>query len=124
MTFSFEEVPKAMAEIQDDKAQQVIPFILEHLSEHQKQHKSYSNPAPFFVGLNGVQGAGKSVLVRSSSELSRTHLTPFPQSPFHSMTSTSLIDINLSLQHLTKQTHSSSTAGSLQHTTSLSPLTS
>lgn len=52
-----------MPEIQDDKAQYVVPFILSLLSEHQAQHSSEANPPPFFIGLNGVQGAGKSVLV-------------------------------------------------------------
>ena len=52
-----------MAEIQDDKAQHVIPFILPLLEQHRKAHASSPNPAPFFIGLNGVQGAGKSVLV-------------------------------------------------------------
>ncbi|EXJ80838.1 hypothetical protein A1O3_07123 [Capronia epimyces CBS 606.96] len=50
-------------EIQDDKAPYVVPFILSLLSEHQAQHLSEASPAPFFIGLNGVQGAGKSVLV-------------------------------------------------------------
>lgn len=52
-----------MSEIIDDKAQHVIPFILPLLSDHQKKHSSNPNPPPFFIGLNGVQGAGKSVLV-------------------------------------------------------------
>ncbi|KAJ9637023.1 hypothetical protein H2204_004946 [Knufia peltigerae] len=53
-----------MPEIQDDKGQYVIPFILGRLAEHQAKHADDSNPPPpFFIGLNGVQGAGKSVLV-------------------------------------------------------------
>lgn len=52
-----------MPEINDDKAQHVIPFILPLLSQHQARHSSSTNPPPFFIGLNGVQGAGKSVLV-------------------------------------------------------------
>jgi D-glycerate 3-kinase len=52
-----------MPEINDDKAQHVIPFILPLLARHQAQHSSSANPPPFFIGLNGVQGAGKSVLV-------------------------------------------------------------
>jgi len=52
-----------MPEIQDDKAQHVVPFILTLLSDHQKAHSTSSNPPPFFIGLNGVQGAGKTVLV-------------------------------------------------------------
>ncbi|KIX02298.1 uncharacterized protein Z518_08238 [Rhinocladiella mackenziei CBS 650.93] len=52
-----------MPEILDDKAQHVIPFIQSMLSQHQLSHSNESNPPPFFIGLNGVQGAGKSVLV-------------------------------------------------------------
>ncbi|OAP60031.1 hypothetical protein AYL99_05033 [Fonsecaea erecta] len=52
-----------MPEIHDDKAQYVVPFILALLAEHQKAFSTSSNPPPFFIGLNGVQGAGKTVLV-------------------------------------------------------------
>lgn len=52
-----------MPEVRDDKAPHVVPFILSLLSQHQKIHSTSSNPPPFFIGLNGVQGAGKSVLV-------------------------------------------------------------
>ena len=52
-----------MPEINDDKAEHVVPFILDLLSTHQAQSSTGSNPAPFFIGLNGVQGAGKTVLV-------------------------------------------------------------
>jgi len=52
-----------MPEIQDDKAPYVVPFILERLTIHQQRHSQDANPPPFFIGLNGVQGAGKSVLV-------------------------------------------------------------
>jgi D-glycerate 3-kinase len=113
-----------MAETQDDKAQQVIQFILEHLSEHRKQHKSYSNPAPFFVGLNGVQGSSKSVLV---SILQQTLENPPYSLPTVVL---SLYDFYLTHRHQLElvashqQAHSSNTTGSLQHMTSLSPLTS
>ncbi|PQE28920.1 D-glycerate 3-kinase protein [Rutstroemia sp. NJR-2017a BBW] len=43
----------------DDKAPHIIPFILTHLSTHQKQHPE----TPFIIGLNGIQGAGKTTLV-------------------------------------------------------------
>lgn len=52
-----------MPEIQDDKAQYVVPFILSLLSQHQAKHSGEQAAPPFFIGLNGVQGAGKSVLV-------------------------------------------------------------
>ena len=52
-----------MSDTQDDKGQYCIPFILERLTLHHQQHKGLANAPPFFLGLNGVQGAGKTVLV-------------------------------------------------------------
>lgn len=50
-------------EIIDDKSPICIPFILERYKNY-----SASNPArPFIIGLNGVQGAGKTTLVRALS---------------------------------------------------------
>jgi D-glycerate 3-kinase len=43
----------------DDKSPHCIPFILSRLSVHQAANPS----GPFFIGLNGVQGAGKTTLV-------------------------------------------------------------
>jgi D-glycerate 3-kinase len=43
----------------DDKSPHCIPFILSQLSSHQAAHPE----KPFFIGLNGVQGAGKTTLV-------------------------------------------------------------
>jgi len=48
-----------MAAFTDDKSPIVIPFILGQIKEHQAR-----SDAPFFVGLNGVQGVGKTTLVR------------------------------------------------------------
>ncbi|PQE15440.1 kinase mug58 protein [Rutstroemia sp. NJR-2017a BVV2] len=45
--------------IVDDKAPHIIPFILSHLSTHQKKYPE----TPFIIGLNGIQGAGKTTLV-------------------------------------------------------------
>lgn len=57
--------PSSAATIVDDKSPHCIPFILSQLSVHQA-----TNPSrPFFIGLNGVQGAGKTTLV---STLART----------------------------------------------------
>ncbi|KIN08214.1 hypothetical protein OIDMADRAFT_111304 [Oidiodendron maius Zn] len=57
--------PSSAATIVDDKSPHCIPFILSRLSVHQA-----TNPSrPFFIGLNGVQGAGKTTLV---STLART----------------------------------------------------
>jgi pantothenate kinase-related protein Tda10 len=52
-----------MPEIVDDKSQYCIPFILERLKAHQEKHAGGPNAPPFFLGMNGVQGAGKTVLV-------------------------------------------------------------
>ncbi|KAI1763658.1 P-loop containing nucleoside triphosphate hydrolase protein [Hypoxylon sp. FL1150] len=51
------------AGIIDDKSPICIPFILERYKDY-----SASNPArPFVIGLNGVQGAGKTTLVQALS---------------------------------------------------------
>lgn len=61
-----------MSEIFDDKSPVVIPFIISHL----EKHRSQNHGEPFFIGLNGVQGAGKTVLVTSlKSTLSEKGLT-------------------------------------------------
>jgi len=54
---------RKMPEIFDDKSEHFIPFILERLEVHRKKHNTVQNPPPFFLGLNGVQGAGKTTLV-------------------------------------------------------------
>lgn len=46
---------------EDDKSAFVIPFILERLKQHRE-----TNDTPFFIGLNGVQGVGKTTLVRAT----------------------------------------------------------
>lgn len=53
-----------MPEIVDDKSEHCIPFILELLKQHKDAYESKGEkPPPFFLGLNGVQGAGKTTLV-------------------------------------------------------------
>lgn len=53
-----------MPEIIDDKSQHCIPFLLERLQVHAQRYRNKgTEPPPFFLGLNGVQGAGKTVLV-------------------------------------------------------------
>lgn len=52
-----------MPEYHDDKSQHCIPFLLEHLKAHRARHGNNADAPPFFLGLNGVQGAGKTVLV-------------------------------------------------------------
>jgi pantothenate kinase-related protein Tda10 len=59
-----------VTEIVDDKSQFCIPFILGHLEAHRRRNANLENAPPFFLGLNGVQGAGKTVLVRH--ELTRS----------------------------------------------------
>jgi len=48
-----------MPDIVDDKSSICIPFILDRIAAHQRDHDT-----PFFLGLNGIQGAGKTTLVR------------------------------------------------------------
>lgn len=50
-----------MAQILDDKSEHCIPFILERLAAHRELYGK--DAPPFFIGLNGVQGAGKTTLV-------------------------------------------------------------
>jgi D-glycerate 3-kinase len=60
-----------MPEIVDDKSQHCIPFLLSRLQAHAERHGTSADAdaadqtPPFFLGLNGVQGAGKTVLVSS-----------------------------------------------------------
>ena len=52
------------SEIVDDKSEHCIPFILEKIKAHCDYHKKEGTDAPpFFLGLNGIQGAGKTTLV-------------------------------------------------------------
>jgi D-glycerate 3-kinase len=50
-----------MPEIVDDKSEHCIPFVLRHLQQG-LTHRS--RVSPLFIGINGIQGAGKTVLVR------------------------------------------------------------
>lgn len=53
-----------MPEVVDDKSQHCIPFILEHIKQHRERYEQKRQTVPpFFLGLNGVQGAGKTTLV-------------------------------------------------------------
>lgn len=55
-----------MPEIIDDKSEHCVPFILDRITKHRESFASKGEePTPFFVGLNGVQGAGKTTLVRT-----------------------------------------------------------
>ncbi|KAJ6084399.1 hypothetical protein N7486_011199 [Penicillium sp. IBT 16267x] len=55
----------------DDKSQHCIPFLLERLRIHSARYRDGNTP-PFFLGLNGVQGAGKTVLVSTLQETLRS----------------------------------------------------
>ncbi|AEO70892.1 009cf9dd-aa11-4bb7-b771-20684da69390 [Thermothielavioides terrestris] len=52
----------------DDKSPLCIPFILEQLAKYKKQTEGPSSTRPFIVGINGVQGVGKTTLVRALAE--------------------------------------------------------
>lgn len=62
-----------MPEIVDDKSQHCIPFLLDRLRVHTERHRGNPSTPPFFIGLNGVQGAGKTVLVSSIQSWSISH---------------------------------------------------
>ncbi|KAL9624389.1 MAG: hypothetical protein Q9160_001351 [Pyrenula sp. 1 TL-2023] len=52
-----------MANIVDNNSEYCMPFIVSRLKAHNEKHAQNPNPPPFFLGMNGVQGAGKTVLV-------------------------------------------------------------
>ncbi|PNH46704.1 hypothetical protein VD0004_g1418 [Verticillium dahliae] len=56
-----------MAAILDDKSPICIPFILEHLADPLAA-EGPDKARPFLIGLNGVQGVGKTTLVRSLAD--------------------------------------------------------
>jgi D-glycerate 3-kinase len=60
--------PPLQTRVVDDKSPICIPFILSRIEEYRKQHAGEDNPRPFIVGLNGVQGVGKTTLVRALAE--------------------------------------------------------
>ncbi len=53
--------------IVDDKSPHCIPFILGRLAEHRAVNAAHAahSARPFIIGLNGVQGVGKTTLVRA-----------------------------------------------------------
>ncbi|KAI1822825.1 putative Uridine/cytidine kinase [Xylaria intraflava] len=57
----------ANPEIHDDKTPICIPFILQRL----QSHRASGTTKPFVIGLNGVQGVGKTTLVRNLAETLR-----------------------------------------------------
>lgn len=53
--------------IVDDKSAYCVPFILRQLHANQ----AINPQEPFFIGLNGVQGAGKTTLVKALAQTLR-----------------------------------------------------
>lgn len=51
---------KMNEDVSDKKTTLCLSFILDRLAHH-RQHST----RPFFVGVNGVQGSGKTTLVRT-----------------------------------------------------------
>jgi D-glycerate 3-kinase len=55
----------------DDKSEHCIPFILECLDAHRTRYAEQRDgpspnqppPPPLFLGVNGIQGSGKTTLV-------------------------------------------------------------
>lgn len=63
------KAPHESPTIIDDKSPHCIPFILNRLHAYQAEKASSSNPnRPFVIGLNGVQGAGKTTLVSALAQ--------------------------------------------------------
>ena len=58
-----------MSDVVDDKSKYYIPFIVERLKVHQETNTEQEDPPLFVIGMNGVQGAGKTTLVRRISLL-------------------------------------------------------
>jgi D-glycerate 3-kinase len=66
--------PEPVSCMPDDKSPICIPFILSHLENHLNENTA-QNPTstakqarPFIIGLNGIQGVGKTTLVKALAE--------------------------------------------------------
>ncbi|KAK4450015.1 putative d-glycerate 3-kinase [Podospora aff. communis PSN243] len=70
MACSTPDVP-LQSRVVDDKSPICIPFIFTRLAAHRKAQAQLTDgakPTPFIIGLNGVQGVGKTTLVRALAE--------------------------------------------------------
>lgn len=65
MACSTPDVP-LQSRVVDDKSPICIPFILSQIEAHRT--KNPHSTCPFVIGLNGVQGVGKTTLVRALAE--------------------------------------------------------
>ncbi|MCJ1284556.1 hypothetical protein MMC26_003889 [Xylographa opegraphella] len=61
-----------MSEVVDDKSRYYIPFIIERLKLHQQTNAEQEDPPLFVIGMNGVQGAGKTTLVTTLADTLRS----------------------------------------------------
>lgn len=52
----------------DDKSPICIPFILSRIRASREQNAGQGVARPFIIGLNGVQGVGKTTLVRALAQ--------------------------------------------------------
>ncbi|KAI9709880.1 MAG: hypothetical protein M1812_007588 [Candelaria pacifica] len=90
-----------MSKLLDDKSKHCVPFILECIKEHRSKYEATGEyPPPFFLGVNGIQGAGKTTLV---SNLSHTL-----SSPPHNLPTAILSIDDLYLPHSAQQALASS----------------
>jgi D-glycerate 3-kinase len=64
MTTPTPDVP-LQSRVVDDKSPICIPFILSRVEAHRRRESPSNNNKPFIIGLNGVQGVGKTTLVRA-----------------------------------------------------------
>ena len=60
----YSTMSKMPLEAESDSFHAVKSYVLKQLSIHREKHAATAKPPPLFVGLSGVQGSGKTTLVR------------------------------------------------------------